>query len=427
MPVTVFSADGEKAIPVDMRKSPPIDGRFISLGEYRFEKAGQSFVIVSNEETVGHVTPDAVVFLSAEQTNAARKPAAKKANPATDAVKALEDRLKALQRDGPRRPTAISVVEEKVIEDTRVHVRGIVHNLGEPAPRGFLRVATTGPIPKIPADQSGRKELADWVASKGNPLTARVIVNRTWHWLFGSGIVRTVDNFGTTGEPPSHPELLDHLAVRFVEDGWSVKMLVRSIVLSRTYRQSAIRFPHSAITEDPENRLFGRADRRRLEAECIRDAMLAVSGKLSGERGGPTYPPTLAADYGYRADDTRRSVYLPAFRNSMPDLLAAFDAADPSLVTGRRDTSTVAPQALVLLNHPFVIEQSKHAASRLLAEKLPDDAARLTRAYRLVLGREPATGEQAVAGRFLREHEPVEAWAAIFHALFASAEFRFVD
>jgi hypothetical protein len=425
VPVTVFSADGEKTVNVDMRKPPPIDDRFVSLGEYRVEKNGQGYVIVSTEGTKGHVTVDAITFIPLDKPLPKGTPRAK-GEPNT--VKALEAELKHLQETGPKRAMVMTVVEEAKIEDTKVHVRGSVHNLGEAAPRGFLQVATTGPAANLPADKSGRKELADWIASQDNPLTARVYVNRAWHWLFGSGLVRTTDNFGVTGETPSHPELLDHLATKFVADGWSVKKLVREIVLSQAYQQAAVN--EAATTADPENRLFGRANRRRLEAECIRDTMLAVSGQLSPERGGPTFPATLAADYGYKDKTaaTRRSVYLPAFRNAFPEALEAFDAADPSTVTGRRNTSTVAPQALFLLNHPFPAEQATHAATRLLAEDLKDDAARLARAYRRALGREPTAGEREVAGRFLGKNEDRNAaWAAVFHALFASADFRYVD
>jgi hypothetical protein len=205
-----------------------------------------------------------------------------------------------------------------------------------------------------------------------------------------------------------------------------MKSLVRQIVLSRTYRQAGDNPP--AATADPENRLYARANRRRLEGECIRDTMLAVSGKLNPDGGGPTYPASLASDYAYKANDTRRSVYLPVFRNALPEALDVFDFADPSMVTGRRNVSTVAPQALYLLNHPFPAEQAKHAAARLLSEDLPDDAARVTRAYRLALGRGPTAGEREVAGRFLaKAKDPAEAWSAVFHALFASAAFRYVD
>jgi Protein of unknown function (DUF1553)/Protein of unknown function (DUF1549)/Planctomycete cytochrome C len=422
VPVTVFSADGEKTVHVDMRKAPPLDGRFVSLGEYRVEKNGQGYVIIATEGTKGHVTADAITFIQLDAP-AKREPAPRTGDGNT--VKALEAELKRLQESGPKRQMVMTVVEEAKIEDAKVHVRGSVHNLGPAATRGFLKVA--GGVPAmLPVNQSGRKELAEWIASADNPLTARVIVNRGWHWLFGSGLVRTTDNFGTTGELPSHPELLDHLAARFVADGWSVKRLVRSIVLSRTYRQSAAN--PAAANADPENRLFARTNRRRLEAECIRDNMLAVSGQLAPDRGGPTYPASLPADYGYKSMDTRRSVYLPVFRNAMPESLEAFDFADPSVVTGQRNVSTVAPQALFLLSHPFPAEQARHATERLLAESLPDDAARLTRVYRLALGREPTAGERAVAGRFLaRGGDAKEAWTGLFHALFASADFRYVD
>ncbi|MBN9122537.1 MAG: DUF1549 domain-containing protein [Planctomycetes bacterium] len=421
VPVHVFSADGEKTVDVNMKTNPPIDGRFISLGEYRFEKGGQAYVIVSNEDTKGHVTPDAVVFLPLDKKEQGGDKPAK----SPDDVKALEAELKKLVDAGPKRDMVMSVTEEKVIEDTKVHVRGNVHNLTEPAPRGFLTVALHGNAPPVPKDQSGRLQLAEWIASTNNPLTARVMANRVWHWLVGDGIVRTVDNFGTTGELPSNPELLDHLALAFQKD-WSVKKLVRYIVLSRTYRQSATG-DAATLAADPENRLFGRASRRRLEAECIRDTVLSVSGQLDPTRGGPTFAPSLAADYSYKANSNRRSVYLPQFRNAMPEMLEVFDAADPSTVTGRRNSGTVAPQALFMMNHPFVLDQSKFAAGRLLAEKHPDDAARIGRAYRLTLGRSPTVGEREVAQRYLKGKNEKDAWAALFHALFASAEFRYVN
>jgi hypothetical protein len=276
----------------------------------------------------------------------------------------------------------------------------------------------------MPADQSGRRQLADWLSSADNPLTARVFVNRAWHWLFGAGLVRTTDNFGTTGEKPSHPDLLDHLALRFVADGWSVKRLVRSIVLSHAYRQSSA--DDRAAKVDPENRLLAHATRRRLEAECIRDAILAVSGALTLDRGGPTFRPGLAADYGYRHTDTRRSVYAPVFRNSLPELFEVFDFADPSVSTGRRNVSTVVPQALFLMNHPFVLEQAQQAARRLLSGPGREEE-RLTRAYRLALGRPPSEGERRLMTEFLSgQAERAEMWAQVFQVLFASIDFRYV-
>jgi cytochrome c553 len=353
VPVTVFSADGDKTIEVNQQEPPPVDGRFVSLGQYNFEKNGAGFVLVSNEGTTGHVIADAVQFLAVEEVlalaptsdapRAASVASAARALP--EDVKRMEDGLKKLIDSGPKRTTIVSVVEEENPDDTCVHIRGVVHNLGPKVPRGFLSAVPVADPPAISTNESGRRQLGEWLARSDNPLPARVMANRAWHWLTGDGLVRTVDNFGTTGEPPSHPELLDHLASRFVEDGWSVKKLVRRIVLSRTYRLSVATDP-KGLAADPENRLRWRANRRRLEAECIRDAMLSVSGQLDTTMGGPTFKPNVTADYGYRHTDTRRSVYSPVFRNALPEVFEAFDFADPSMPTGRRYVSTVAPQAL---------------------------------------------------------------------------------
>jgi hypothetical protein len=237
---------------------------------------------------------------------------------------------------------------------------------------------------------------------------------------------KTTDTFGTTGEKPSHPELLDWLAVTFMDDGWSVKQLIRRMVLSHTYRQ-AVTGDARARAVDPENRLLARANRRRLEAECIRDAMLVVSGRLRLDRGGPTFPAGLSADYGFRHNDTRRSVYSPVFRNSLPELFEFFDFADPSVSTGRRNVSTVVPQALFLMNHPFVLEQSRHAARRLLGERRD-----ILWAYRLALGRPPMEAERRLAETFLaaagsKADEREDAWAQLFQVLFASLDFRYLN
>jgi len=436
VPVTIFSADGETTVSVDMQAEPPIDGRFISLGRHRFERNGQGYVLVSNEGTKGTVVADAVQFLPVEGDGAARTASAPASSGASIEVRNLEAKLKRLKATAPKRELAMSVVEEPKIEDAKVHIRGSVHNLGEPAPRGFLRVATGESVPPLPDNESGRRELAAWLTARDNPLTSRVIVNRVWHWLFGSGLVRTTDNFGTTGETPSHPELLDDLAVRFMEDGWSIKTLVRRIVLSRAY-QLAATDDRLARAADPENRLLWRMNRRRLDAECIRDTILAVSGQLGQVMGGPGFSTDLASDYGYQQSSTRRSVYAPVFRNALPELFDAFDFADPSMVVGRRNVSTVAPQALYLMNHPFILEQSRHAARRLLSETEPGrNESRIERAYRLALGRVPSERELRIATEFLARSEdagdgasagPEEAWALLFQALFATIDFRYID
>ncbi|CAN5215439.1 DUF1549 domain-containing protein [soil metagenome] len=427
VPVHISSADGDAEVVVNMKDAPPIDGRFKSLGTFRFEKSGQSFVIVSTEGTKGHVTPDCVTFIAVEENEATQEAKAAKAEP--DSTKAIDAEIKKLQASGPKRPTAMVPVEEKTIEDCKIHIRGSVSNLGETAPRGVLTVAVLGKMPEFPKGQSGRVELADWIASPNNPLTARVITNRTWHWLFGSGIVRTTDNFGTTGELPSNPELLDYLASRFVEDGWSMKKLVRQIVMSETYRRKCVTDANDPLVKaDPENRLFGRANRKRMEAEELRDTMLSISGKLLSDRmTGPTYPGNVNADYNYKNSDTHRSVYQPVFRNSLPEIFEVFDFAEPSMVVGVRNVSTVAPQALYLMNHLFVHEQAKATATRLLAEPLTDDDARLTRLYRQALGRAPTDGERSVAKKFLAAGKPELGWAGVVQTLFASAEFRYLE
>ena len=441
-PVTVFSADGEKVIRVDQSGEPPIEGRFVSLGQYRFEQNGAGFVIVGTEGTKGVVTADAVQFVPVEKlaetavASTTGGPVKKDKPDASESVKKMEAELKKLEASGPKRPMFMSVKEENP-GDTQIHVRGSVNNLGAKVPRGFLQVASLNATPKIAEKESGRRELGDWLASRDNPLPARVFVNRTSTWLFGTGLVRSPDNFGTTGDVPTHPELLDHLAVRFMDSGWSVKQLVREMVLSRAYKQASAN-TQSAIgnrqSVDPENKLFWHANRRKLDAESIRDTVLQVSGQLDLTYGGPLLKPGTSADYNYKHTDTRRSVYAPVLRNSLPELFEAFDFADPSLVVGQRSDSTVAPQALFMMNHPWVMEQSQSAAQKLLAAKLSDDRERVTRAYRLVLGRVPTDGEVTLALKFLPAESTAseaakrtEAWGRFYQALFASVDFRYLN
>ena len=430
VPLTLLTAEGEKTVIVDERKSPPIEGRYVSLGRHRFEN-NQGYVIVSTKGTQGHVTADAVVFIPVDQLGPARTaaPAAKtvKSSASAARIKKLEAELKELRKSGPKREMVMALREEKESRDLPIHVRGNVDTLGETVPRGFLQVAVRGEMPTLPADRSGRRELAEWLAGTENPLTARVFVNRAWHWLFGAGIVRTTGNFGTTGERPSHPELLDFMAVRFIREGWSIKKLIRHLVTSSTYRMSST-VPANAGAKGPENRLFWKMNRRRLDAECIRDTLLQVSGQLKLDRSGPSFPASLNSDYSFRGDDRRRSVYQPVFRNSLPEIFNVFDFANASMSTGRRDVSTVAPQALYLMNSPFVREQARHAAARLLAEPHRDDRARIVRAYRWTLGRAPTAAESGIALRHLPGAEDARsAWAQVFQALFCSVEFRYVN
>lgn len=352
------------------------------------------------------------------------------AAPSSAASKKLEAELKKLIATGPARPTAMGVAEAARVEDCHICIRGNTHNRGARVPRGFLQAVKVGATPVIPAGESGRRQLAEWLSSADNPLTARVLVNRVWHHLFGAGLVRTVDSFGATGEPPSHPELLDYLALRFVREGWSVKQLIREVVLSRTY-QLVSTAGAVALAADPENRLLAHQNRRRLDAEALRDAMLAVSGQLDRTMGGPTIRKGTTSEYGYRFDDRRRSVYTPVFRNRLLDLFEAFDFPDPNMVVGRRTVSTVAPQALYLMNSPFMMGQARLAAQALLAAPEPDDARRVERAYRLTLGRPPTGGERGLALRFLAgaasAGEREAAWERLYQVLFACIDFRYVN
>jgi hypothetical protein len=305
------------------------------------------------------------------------------------------------------------------IQDVPIHIRGSYAKLGPVVPRRlpkFLAGTDQQPI----TQGSGRKELAAWVASPANPLTARVIVNRVWQWHFGDGLVRTPSNFGLLSEPPSHPELLDWLASRFIEDGWSLKKLHRRIMLSATYRQSS-RASREVFDRDPENRLVGRFTSRRLEAEAIRDAILAVNGQLDPTAGGPA-----GDDFTIR----RRSLYVQTARWQRDSYANLFDAANPDSSTEKRVTSTVAPQALLLMNHPWMQDQARHFAERLLREVPEGDATRIERAYQLLFGRKPKDAELTVAQTILQGADPAVAnagWVDLAHVLLCSNEFIYID
>ncbi len=434
VPVHILHLDGEKTVHVNMKETPPIDGRFVSLGTYRFNKNGQWYVMVSNEGTKGHISVDAVQFLPEEAVEAKpveKKPPVADAPGSPEMVKKLEAELKKLTDSGPPRPVAMAVEEATKIADINICIRGNTFNRGELAPRGFLQVTMpSGTKTTIPAKESGRRELAAWLSSPQNPLTARVLVNRIWHHLFGAGMVRTVDEFGVTGELPSHPELLDHFALRFVQEGWSVKKLIREIVLSRTYQLASVS-QKEALAVDPENRLLWRHSRRRLDAEAIRDTILFVSGKLDLTAGGPTIKPSVATEYGYVFDDTRRSVYTPVFRNRLLELFEAFDFADPNLVTGRRTVSTTVTQALYLMNSAFVMDQARISAREALVKPGVEDVARLERAYRTALGRLPTERERELALVYLGgKTTPAQrqaAWERVYQTLFGCVDFRHVN
>ncbi|MFZ4637460.1 MAG: PSD1 and planctomycete cytochrome C domain-containing protein [Pirellulales bacterium] len=326
----------------------------------------------------------------------------------------------ALTDPAARGSVAHGVRDASAVGDTEIRVRGEAEKLGPVVTRGYLTAVAVPGAPPVDPAQSGRLQLAEWLTSPRNPLTARVAVNRIWQRLFGEGLVRTVDNFGVTGDEPSHPELLDHLAAEFIRDGWSTKRLVRRLVLTRTYGLSAVATTRH-LAADPSNRLLWRHAPRRLDAEEIRDAMLAITGRLdrsgSGEsparslqvielrNNGPEAAKILSA----AKSSTRRSVYLPLLRTLVPESLAVFDVAEQGMVTGRRELTTVSPQSLFMLNDPFVLRQSLAVAERLLGDTGLDDPGRVAAAYRAVLGRSAAAGEIDRALAFLAEHERIAA------------------
>ncbi|QDV39440.1 DUF1549 domain-containing protein [Tautonia plasticadhaerens] len=307
------------------------------------------------------------------------------------------------------------VRDAEQVGDTPIRIRGEAEKRGPTVPRGFLTAFEVPGAPAINPAQSGRRELAAWLTSEHNPLTPRVIVNRAWHHLHGRGIVSTVDNFGVTGDEPSHPELLDHLASRFVRDGWSIKRLVRAIALSRSYQLASEATPEH-LDADPANTLVWRHAPRRLDAEQIRDAMLAAWGSLSLDRPEGSAARHLkmiemrdngpeAKEIHEFADASRsRSVYLPSLRGVTPKALEPFDPVEQTLVTGRREQTTVPAQALFLLNSTVVRREALAVAERLLGRDGDDDD-RVRELYRLTLGRSPSDGEVWRALGFLAEYE----------------------
>ena len=358
---------------------------------------------------------------------------------ANSMIATLRLRLLIDRPDNSPRTFAMGVQERDEAIDSPLYVRGELDHAGTVVPRGLGNLLGEHRLEAI-MEGSGRRELAEWLASPSNPLTARVFVNRVWQHLFGRGMVSTPDNFGAAGATPSHPEFLDHLAVNFMNNGWSVKRLIRQIVLSRAYGLDST---HDAqnFEADPDNTFVWRMTKRRLDAEVLRDALLSVGGQLDEN------PPVgsvvarvgeglalLVRVEGLDASDHHRSIYLPVIRDQVLEGLALFDFADPSLVTGERNTTSGPAQALYFMNAPLVIRQSNSFAERILS--VPgNDSQRVALAYRLALARDPTVTEQERAVTFLTEFasrikgaEPTrEAWSALCQALLASAEFRYLD
>jgi len=339
--------------------------------------------------------------------------------------------------------------------DYRLNVRGDYDQLGDEIPRGYVQVLSQGSHHagrdrvrhEASANEnagSGRLDLAELVASPNNPLTARVFVNRVWQWLFGAGLVTTPNDFGHLGEPPSHPELLDYLAHRFIQEGWSIKKLVRSIVLTETWRQDG-RTSEKARTVDPKNRLLHHYSLRRLEAEAIRDAMLANSGRLD-ERlyGRPINPPRSKEDPQKRLfsgpvdGNGRRSIYTKITIMEPPRLLATFNQPEPKIPTGKRDVTTTPAQSLTLLNDPFVSGQAQFWAQQLVTMKHATLSDRLAVLFRTAFARNPTNEEinrwSTAVGDLAALHgvnqddqlQSLKIWNDVAHAIFNTKEFIYI-
>ena len=365
---------------------------------------------------------------------------------ATQTLGEQRSRFHALTKQIPEPTHALTMVDGSP-ENENLFIRGNHKTLGDLVPRQFL-TAIAGRQSPHPNSGSGRLELARQIASPDNPLTARVLVNRIWHHLTGRGIVASVDNFGVLGTRPTHPELLDSLALSFIEGGWSIKSLIRTILLSQTYQMSSTPNPQPD-DKDPENLWLQRMRIRRLQGEPIRDAILHIAGELSPQMFGPSIPVHLTKHMPGRGSGTfpsgpldgkgRRSIYILVRRNFLPPMMLAFDTPFPATCVGRRNVSNVPSQALILMNDPFVIQQMKKWSQKLVTQNDESVPQRIRRMYLRVLGR-PVTDEQlADLSDFLALQQTEyqidgadtltdpRLWADLGHVLINTKPFIYVD
>jgi hypothetical protein len=340
-------------------------------------------------------------------------------------LREMQQRVDKFQANSPAAPPRGMVLADSATPVRPVvFVRGNPNNRGPAVPRQFLGVLA-GPDRKPFTDGSGRLELAKAIADPANPLTARVLVNRAWSHHFGKGLVGTMSDFGLRSDPPTHPELLDYLADRFVKDGWSVKKLHKLILLSNTYRQRSDDRPECARI-DPENRLVWRFNRQRLELEALRDSMLLVSGRLDPAVGGP------AVDILKQPFVPRRTVYGFIDRQNLPGMYRTFDFASPDTHAPQRHTTTVPQQALFLMNSPFVVQQAQALAARPEVAQVSQPELRVEALYRVLFGRPPEPEEVDLGVRFVREvrSEPetkLAPWEQYAQVLLLANEFAFMD
>ena len=380
--------------------------------------------IWQNDGPLHRTTTEQLATLSPEKLKEARE---------------LLTQIEALEKTLPAKEVPMAcAVKEGETEAQKIFVRGDYHNPGDAVERtvpSILRLSA--PAPEVKTN-SGRLELADWIVDTRNPLPSRVMANRIWQGHFGDGIVRTPDNFGRLGERPSNPELLDYLARTFIENGWSIKKMNRMIMLSKTYQMSAA-FDEDTKSKDPENRLISHYPRQRLGIEEIRDAYLALGGDLDLTMGG-TLDPGVGTDGETSANrismnpekTNRRSIYLPLRRSNLPTLYTLFDFGDATTPDGKRSSTTVATQALFVMNSPMVIREAKSLTNSVLKQEQMGNR-RMEEIYLRVLGRRPDANETDRGLTYLQsfrrkwnEIDEAKAWTSLTHALMASNEFMFV-
>jgi hypothetical protein len=440
VPVIVKSRAGKQTVHLDQTKTPSVAGLFEPIGQFDFEKGGECSVTIETTGTEGrYVLVDAVQFIAvADLAREKAQLAAATGGEGDPLFRMSEGDLKKtldqLIADLKDEDVVMAPRDAKEPADIHLRIRGETGQPGPLVPRGFPKVLSGGTA-RISAGTSGRRELAGWLTGEAGGLLDRVYVNRVWGHLFGRGLVESVDNFGRLGSGATHPELLDWLAATFREEGGSTKRLVRRLVLSRTYGLGADP-DKTLVAADPENQLFGRHARRRLTAEEIRDSVLFFSGRLDRTPGGAT-----ATAIGIDLDaplsnekDPKRTVYLPVARNNPSGELALFDGANPDLVTGRRNDTTVPTQALYLLNSGFLLKEAKAVArSAMQPGALP--GTEVERLYLTLLGRtpDPVERERALGlvadlsggGEELDQVE--EAVGHLAHLLMASTEFLYLE
>ena len=362
-------------------------------------------------------------------------------------LKRLRDELAQLERTAPELPSAMGATEDAVV-DIAIHIRGNPLKLGDVVPRRVPHVLAGLSEPKFDSHQSGRIELARWLNDPNHPLTSRVFVNRVWRWHFGKGLVRSIDNFGLLGEQPTHPELLDGLARNFMRQSWSIKGLHRQLMQSSVYQLDSDlgKDASNQMETDPENRLFGRAELHRLEAEAIRDSLIAVGDGLDRTLGQSLLTVKNRAYFfdhtskdltDYRSN--RRSIYLPVVRNNVYDVFQLLDYPDAAVPNGDRPTTTIAPQALMMMNSEFVEQYTANFRALLFNGQLRTDEERIELAYQRAYGRQPTAHEIAASKTYLSdvalafastqaspEQLQKQCWNSLCHVIVSSNEFIYV-